>query len=54
VFDVTDFVGSTFGQGGDTNLTVAFESAWTYGQNVTKLPDASYHPTVDVSELMFS
>ncbi|KAH9934072.1 glycoside hydrolase [Epithele typhae] len=40
VYDVTDLV--TAPVGGDTNLTVAFESAWTYGLNVTSRPDVEW------------
>lgn len=29
---------------GDKNLTVAFESAWHYGLNVTRRPDAEVFP----------
>ena len=29
---------------GDNNLTVAFESAWHYGLNVTRRPDAEVFP----------
>ena len=47
VFDVTDFVLSPVNN--DTNVTVAFESAWYYGLNVTSRPDAEYSPTGDVS-----
>ncbi|KAJ3551099.1 hypothetical protein NM688_g4934 [Phlebia brevispora] len=40
VYDVTDLVGSPLH--GDSNLTVAFESAYYYGMNVTSRPDAEW------------
>lgn len=40
VYDVTELLASPLG--GDTNLTVAFESAWFYGQNVTSRPDVEW------------
>ncbi|KZT29074.1 glycoside hydrolase family 2 protein [Neolentinus lepideus HHB14362 ss-1] len=42
VFDVTGILVSP--QSGNNNLTVAFESAWYYGLNVTARPDAEYFP----------
>lgn len=45
-FDVTDFVVSPVNN--DTNVTVAFESAWHYGLSVTARPDAESSPTGDV------
>jgi hypothetical protein len=47
VFDVTSFVETGVSQG-STNLTVAFESAWHYGLNVTSRSDAVFYPGVDV------
>ncbi|KAL0955666.1 hypothetical protein HGRIS_001893 [Hohenbuehelia grisea] len=38
VFDVSGLLDSPLNN--DTNVTVAFESAWTYGLNVTARPDA--------------
>ncbi|EKM54884.1 glycoside hydrolase family 2 protein [Phanerochaete carnosa HHB-10118-sp] len=40
VYDVTDLLASPSSQ--DTNLTVAFESAWLYGLNVTSRPDVEW------------
>ncbi|TBU37489.1 glycoside hydrolase [Dichomitus squalens] len=45
VFDVTDLIQSPVNN--DTNLTVAFESAWHYGQNVTSRPDVEDVLVVD-------
>ncbi|EPQ57150.1 glycoside hydrolase family 2 protein [Gloeophyllum trabeum ATCC 11539] len=42
VFDITEKLASP--RSGDNNLTVAFESAWYYGLNVTSRPDAEYFP----------
>ncbi|KII88068.1 glycoside hydrolase family 2 protein [Plicaturopsis crispa FD-325 SS-3] len=42
VFDVSAALASP--SGGDNNLTVVFESAWTYGKNVTTRPDAEADP----------
>ena len=47
VFDVTDFLGSPLND--DTNVTVAFESAWHYGLNVTSRPDADPPLVINVS-----
>ncbi|EMD33740.1 glycoside hydrolase family 2 protein [Gelatoporia subvermispora B] len=44
VFDITNVVGS---ETTDANITVAFESAWLYGQNVSSLPDVEFSPTID-------
>lgn len=41
-FDVSDCLSSSAGE--DNNLTIAFESAWYYGLNVTMRPDAEYFP----------
>ena len=40
VYDVTDFLEAPSQH--DKNLTVAFESAWLYGLNVTSRPDAEW------------
>lgn len=40
IYDVTDLLASPSPH--DTNLTVAFESAWWYGLNVTSRPDAEW------------
>ncbi|TBU26640.1 glycoside hydrolase [Dichomitus squalens] len=45
VFDVTDLILSPVNN--DTNVTVALESAWYYGLNVTSRPDAEISPTGD-------
>ncbi|KAI0701284.1 glycoside hydrolase [Cerioporus squamosus] len=45
VYDVTDLILTPFSN--DTNLTVALESAWYYGVNVTARPDAEISPTGD-------
>ncbi|KAM5539879.1 hypothetical protein V8D89_006382 [Ganoderma adspersum] len=45
VYDVTDLIRSPVNH--DTNITVAFESAWYYGLNVTSRPDAEISPTGD-------
>ncbi|KAH7888955.1 glycoside hydrolase family 2 protein [Phlebopus sp. FC_14] len=46
-YDVSDFLRSPLG--GDNNLTIALESAWYYGLNVTSRPDAEAFPnTPDV------
>ena len=47
VYDVTDLIHSPVSH--DTNITVAFESAWYYGLNVTSRPDAEASPTGNVS-----
>ncbi|EPQ57141.1 glycoside hydrolase [Gloeophyllum trabeum ATCC 11539] len=44
IFDVTDKLASP--HAGDKNLTVAFESAWYYGLNVTSRSDAQHFPEV--------
>ncbi|KAG1723965.1 glycoside hydrolase family 2 protein [Suillus occidentalis] len=41
-FDVSNYLNSSIG--GDHNLTIALESAWHYGLNMTMLPDAEYFP----------
>lgn len=40
VYDVTDVISSPLH--GNTNITVALESAVAYGQNVTSRPDAEW------------
>ncbi|EIW63844.1 glycoside hydrolase [Trametes versicolor FP-101664 SS1] len=45
VYDVTDFVVAPVNN--DTNVTVALESAYLYGLNVTARPDAEISPTGD-------
>ena len=40
VYDVTDLILSPIDN--DTNLTVALESAWYYGLNVTARPDVEF------------
>ncbi|KAA1472783.1 glycoside hydrolase [Dentipellis sp. KUC8613] len=45
VYDVSDLLASPVN--GNTNLTLAFESAWYYGQNVTNRPDTESLLTVD-------
>ena len=40
VFDVSNMMTPA----GDNNLTVAFESVWHYGLNVTRRPDAEVFP----------
>ena len=40
VFDITELVASPVNN--DTNVTVAFESAWHYGLNVTARPDVEF------------
>ncbi|KAI0673928.1 glycoside hydrolase [Trametes maxima] len=45
VYDVTDFVVAPAQN--DTNVTVALESAYLYGLNVTSRPDAEISPTGD-------
>ena len=47
VYDVTDLILSP--RDNDTNLTVALESAWYYGLNVTARPDAERLAAIDVS-----
>lgn len=47
VYDVTDMVVAPVNN--DTNVTVALESAYSYGLNVTARPDAEISPTGDVS-----
>jgi beta-mannosidase len=41
-FDVSSLIASPAKK--DNNLTVAFESAWYYGLNVTARPDAEFFP----------
>lgn len=41
-YDVSGYLESP--NGGDNNLTVALESAWYYGLNVTARPDAEVFP----------
>ncbi|KII92216.1 glycoside hydrolase family 2 protein [Plicaturopsis crispa FD-325 SS-3] len=43
VFDVSDILASP--SQNDNNLTVAFESAWYYGLNVSSRPDAEFAPS---------
>ena len=44
-FDVSELIALALDdQPGDNNLTVAFESAWYYGLNVTARPDAELFP----------
>jgi hypothetical protein len=45
VYDVSNILSSS--SPGNTNLTVAFESAWFYGLNVTSRPDAETFPNTD-------
>ncbi|KAI0370038.1 glycoside hydrolase [Pilatotrama ljubarskyi] len=45
VYDVTDFIVAPVRN--DTNITVALESAYLYGLNVTSRPDAELSPTGD-------
>ncbi|OSD01219.1 glycoside hydrolase family 2 protein [Trametes coccinea BRFM310] len=45
VYDVTDFIVAPAQN--DTNVTVALESAYTYGLNITSRPDAEISPTGD-------
>ncbi|KAI0753266.1 glycoside hydrolase [Daedaleopsis nitida] len=45
VFDVTDLVSNPLNN--NTNVTVAFESAWLYGLNVTARPDVEVSPSGD-------
>ncbi|KAI0640219.1 glycoside hydrolase [Trametes polyzona] len=45
VYDVTDFIVAPVNN--DTNVTVALESAYYYGLNVTSRPDAEISPTGD-------
>ncbi|KAI0830870.1 glycoside hydrolase [Trametes gibbosa] len=45
VFDVTDFLAEPVHR--NTNITVALESAYHYGLNVTSRPDAEISPTGD-------
>ncbi|EIN11243.1 glycoside hydrolase family 2 protein [Punctularia strigosozonata HHB-11173 SS5] len=47
VYDVSDILAKV--SPGNTNLTVAFESAWLYGLNVTSRPDAEAFPVTSVS-----
>ena len=47
VYNVTDLILSPIDN--DTNLTVALESAWYYGLNVTARPDAERLAAIDVS-----
>ncbi len=49
VYDVTNLILAPVNN--DTNLTIALESAWYYGLNVTARPDAETSPTGDVSTL---
>lgn len=46
VYDVTDLIASP--SDNDRNITVAFESAYFYGLNVTSLPDTEVPLTPDV------
>ncbi|EIN11242.1 glycoside hydrolase family 2 protein [Punctularia strigosozonata HHB-11173 SS5] len=45
VYDVTHILSSTSAR--HTNLTIAFESAWLYGLNVTSRPDAEFFPNTN-------
>ncbi|KAG1812220.1 glycoside hydrolase family 2 protein [Suillus subaureus] len=47
-YDVSDYLSSS--TGGDNNLTIALESAWYYGLNVTMRPDAEYFPNTPIFE----
>lgn len=49
VYDVTDMLASPSVH--DKNLTVAFESAWLYGLNVTARPDVEWVPGDVVSTI---
>lgn len=42
-YDISDIVANG-ASGGDMNLTIAFESAVTYGQNVSTLPQMEFFP----------
>lgn len=42
-YDVSDILANVT-SGSDMNLTVAFESAVTYGQNVSTLPQMEFFP----------
>ena len=44
VYDVSSIVNDGAFSGDDTNLTVSFEAASTYGLNVSTLPDMEYFP----------
>ena len=52
VYDVTELVASPLN--GDANVTVAFESAWLYGLNVTSNPDVEFTKTIDVRCLILT
>ena len=52
VYDVTELGASPLN--GDTNVTVAFGSAWLYGLNVTSNPDVEFTKTIDVRCLIFT
>ncbi|KAG1889956.1 glycoside hydrolase family 2 protein [Suillus subluteus] len=45
-FDVSHYLSSPAGE--DNNLTIALESAWYYGLNVSMRPDAEYFPTTPI------
>lgn len=45
-YDISDYLSSS---PGENNLTIALESAWYYGLNVTMRPDAEYFPNTPVS-----
>jgi beta-mannosidase len=45
-YDVSDYLSSSTGE--DNNLTIALESAWYYGLNVTMRPDAEYFPNTPI------
>lgn len=46
VYDITDLIRSP--EHGDRNITVSFESAYTYGLNVTSRPDVEWTINDDV------
>lgn len=46
VYDVTDFIVPTNQESG--NITISFESAFTYGRNVTSRPDVENTLVVNV------
>lgn len=50
VYDVSDLVVAP--APGDNNITVAFESAYLYGLNVTSLPNTEVPLTPDVSLIL--
>ncbi|KAG1829652.1 glycoside hydrolase family 2 protein [Suillus variegatus] len=44
-YDISDYLSSS---PGENNLTIALESAWYYGLNVTMRPDAEYFPNTPI------